>query len=129
MTAVTRRVEQTYAAAKGQAVAHLDPATLDELALDRGDTVSLEGNNRTAVTVERLRERDWDDGIVRTDEFTRHNSGIRPGQTLSVEPVDPVAAHYVVSPAHGGAVDESNLVTLCEDCHAAAHEYVTTPSV
>lgn len=38
-------------------------------------------------------------------------------------------AHFVVSPVHGGVVSADNLVTLCRECHAAAHEGVTTPSV
>jgi hypothetical protein len=38
-------------------------------------------------------------------------------------------AHFIVTPHHGGVVDAVNLVTLCQRCHAAAHEHVTTPSV
>jgi hypothetical protein len=38
-------------------------------------------------------------------------------------------AHFVVAPVHGGVVSADNLVTLCRDCHAAAHEHITTPSV
>ena len=38
-------------------------------------------------------------------------------------------AHFIVTPHHGGVVDESNVVTLCRQCHAAAHQHVTTPSV
>lgn len=37
--------------------------------------------------------------------------------------------HFVVSPVHGGVVSENNLVTLCRECHTAAHEGITTPSV
>ena len=37
--------------------------------------------------------------------------------------------HFVVAPVHGGVVSEDNLVTLCRECHAAAHEGITTPSV
>lgn len=38
-------------------------------------------------------------------------------------------AHFVVPPLHGGTVGVDNLVTLCRQCHATAHESVTTPSV
>ena len=38
-------------------------------------------------------------------------------------------AHFVVPPVHGGTVGVDNLVTLCRQCHATAHESVTTPSV
>lgn len=38
-------------------------------------------------------------------------------------------AHFVVTPQHGGVVAAENVVTLCRECHAAAHQHVTTPSV
>lgn len=38
-------------------------------------------------------------------------------------------AHFIVSPHHGGVVTPDNAVTLCRQCHAAAHQHVTTPSV
>jgi len=254
---VTRRVEQAYDSSKGRTVAHLDEAAMDELGIERGDTVAIEGADRTLVTVNHMQETDAESDVVRIDGFTRQNAGVDPGNEVAVVPVetaeaeavtvrptkplcDPIRsdharlitnelletpteagerlwvmvgphqpfgvvvgswrpldvietdpdgpviittgtdltiesaiddveegtagdvdswetlreavferdghacrncgvdfdtgsatleAHFVVAPNHGGVVAVDNLVTLCQRCHAAAHEHVTTPSV
>jgi transitional endoplasmic reticulum ATPase len=255
--AIERTVEQAYEAAKGRAVAHLDPEGLADLNVAAGDAVALVGEERTVVTVAEKRAGDPTESTVRVDGFTRRNAGVDPGETVTIAAVDltpaasvtlrPAAAHccpiddshrpmvqnellgtpvvtgeqvwvmvgpqqpfgvvvgswrplsvvetdpdgpveltratdltiesavddvtggtaaeadswadlresvferdgracrncgvdfdtgsatleahFVVAPVHGGTVTPDNVVTLCRECHAAAHEHVTTPSV
>ena len=91
MARVTRQVDQTYDAAKGRAVAHLDSATLTELGIEPGDAIAIEGEERTVVTAARQRDTDASDA-VRIDGFTRNNAGVQPHDTVTVEPVETTTA-------------------------------------
>ncbi|WP_302081932.1 HNH endonuclease [Salinibaculum rarum] len=258
MARETLQVEQAYDSARGRAVAHLDSAAMDSLGVERGDAITLEGDDQTVVTVERQRADDKAVEAVRIGGFTRQNAGVEPEESVDIEPVataeadtvtvrpatpqccpidtshaaqvtnklfdtpmltgerrwvmvgpqepfgvvvgswrplevvetDPeravvithstdltiesaiddvdeggtasdvetwerlretvferdgrtcrncgidldvgsvtLEAHFVVTPQHGGVVAPDNVVTLCRECHSAAHQHVTTPLV
>jgi len=254
---IERTVEQTYDAARGRTVAHLDRDGLDALGVEDGDPIEVVGDDRAVVTASAANADDAATNAVRIDGFTRQNAGVAPGDAVGIEPVSvaeaaavtlrPVApqccpigadhgplvhndlldtptrsgsrvwvmvgpqqpfgvvvgswrplavvatepdgsvvvttatdltiesaiddgsevstaadvdswddlretvferddracrncgvdfdtgsvtleAHFIVAPVHGGTVAPDNVVTLCRQCHASAHEYVTTPS-
>lgn len=85
---MTRQVEQAYASAKGRAVAHLDAEAIEELKIERGDALAIEGDERTVVTVMVQKETDVESGVVRIDGFARHNAGVSPGDEVTVEPIE-----------------------------------------
>jgi hypothetical protein len=94
MARVTRQVDQTYDAAKGRAVAHLDEATLTELGIEPGDSIAIEGDERTVVAAARQRNTDPSD-TVRIDGFTRNNAGVQPHESVDIEPVETNPAESV----------------------------------
>ncbi len=92
-----------------------DTAVTVESAIDDAET----GTGSDVESWDRLRER-----VFERDGHACRNCGVDfdTGQRT-------LEAHFVVAPVHCGVVSEDNLVTLCRECHAAAHEGITTPSV
>jgi transitional endoplasmic reticulum ATPase len=71
----------------GRGLARIDPALREILNLKEGDTVILEGEGRTAVTVGSPDAQDTNRGTVRIDGPTRRNAGAGIDEKVSVRKV------------------------------------------
>lgn len=57
--------------------------------------------------------------VLRRDWFRCQICGDRPG-----DPHTKLQVHHILERARGGSHDPGNLVTLCDLCHAVAHEHM-----
>lgn len=70
---------------------------------------------------------DWDQrrkSVYRRDNFTCQNCGRKGGPHGNAE----LHAHHIVPKSKGGSHKQSNLVTICKDCHNAIHTQSVAPS-
>lgn len=70
---------------------------------------------------------DWDsrrNRVYARDNFECQNCGRKGGKKGSLE----LHAHHVVPKSSGGTHQESNLLTVCKECHKSIHGNSTAPS-
>lgn len=75
--AIRLKVAEMRQSDVGKGIVRLDPQSMRELGLERGDVVEVEGKHLTAATVVPAEQEDVGLEIVRLDGLTRHNAGGR----------------------------------------------------
>ncbi|HJJ99366.1 MAG TPA: ATPase, partial [Methanocorpusculum sp.] len=88
MQEVSLKVDSAYPEDQGCGKARLDPDTMQQLGIDPGQLVVIEGKTKTVVKVWRALTADWKQGKIRIDKFTRMNAGVNPGDRVVVRPVE-----------------------------------------
>ncbi|PSP64621.1 hypothetical protein BRC77_03310 [Halobacteriales archaeon QH_8_64_26] len=96
MTTVELKVTDAYPNDSGRGIARLDPDTLQQLELNQGSIVEIEGGDATAATVRRADRRDWNTNTVRIDEFTRQNADVGIGERATIHEADAERAEKLV---------------------------------
>ncbi|MDO9550573.1 MAG: CDC48 family AAA ATPase, partial [Methanoregula sp.] len=97
MPEVQLRVDSAYPGDQGGGKARLDPETMLLLKISPGDLVAIEGKRRTVAKVWRSLVEDWNQRKCRIDNFTRQNSGVAIGDSVTIIKIaDEVEAKRVV---------------------------------
>src|SRR3989344_1279114 len=80
----------------GRNIVTLDKDSKDRLGITSGDYVEIEGTKKTAAIVWPARPEDEGKGVIRMDNFLRHNAGINLGEKVRVRRADVKEAKKVV---------------------------------
>jgi len=88
MEEIQLKVEKAYPIDLGRGIIRLDPATLLKLQLSPGDIVEIRGKKKTTAKVWRADRQDWDQGLVRIDNFIRQNAGVSIGEKVTIKKVE-----------------------------------------
>ncbi len=86
---LTLRVQEPEPSHVGRNIVTLDRHSKEELAITSGDIIEIEGTKKTAAIVWPARAEDEGRGIIRMDNFVRHNAGVGLGEKVFVR-----RAHY-----------------------------------
>ena len=101
--AIRLKVAEMRQSDVGKGIVRLDPQSMRELGLERGDVVEVEGKHLTAATVVPAEQEDVGLEIVRLDGLTRHNAGVGIGEHVEVREAEwSPAKRVVVAPAQKG---------------------------
>ena len=85
MDEIQLKVEKAYPIDLGRGIIRLDPAALLKLQLSPGDIVEIRGKKKTTAKVWRADRQDWEQGIIRIDNFIRQNAGVSIGEKVSIK--------------------------------------------
>ena len=86
MTATVKlKVSESFVSDVSHGWARLNQRTMDTLNVDRGDIVSIEGDNKTAAMVWHAYSGDQAKDIVRIPSFVRNNGDLDLGQQVTIE--------------------------------------------
>lgn len=96
MTDIQLTVEKAYPNDIGCGIARISPALFDKLRLSPSEFVTITGERTTAAKVQRADSDDWNDSVIRIDEFTRKNAGVRLGERITIRKVSTDIADQVV---------------------------------
>ncbi len=96
MEEIQLKVEKAYPIDLGRGIIRLDPTALLKLQLSPGDIVEIRGKKMTTAKVWRADRQDWEQGIVRIDNFIRQNAGVGIGERVSIKKVEAPEAKKVV---------------------------------
>ena len=96
MTAVEVEVTDAYPNDLARGIARLDPDALQQLTLNPGAVIEIEGGETTTAKVWRADRQDWDTGTIRIDEFTRQNADVGIGERVSIRKADVEKADELV---------------------------------
>jgi AAA family ATPase, CDC48 subfamily len=88
MEEIQLKVEKAYPIDLGRGIIRLDPTTLLKLQLSPGDIVEIRGKKKTTAKVWRADRQDWDQGLVRIDNFIRQNAGVSIGEKVTIKKVE-----------------------------------------
>ncbi|MCD6348294.1 MAG: CDC48 family AAA ATPase [Candidatus Korarchaeota archaeon] len=81
---VTLRVAEAHSQDVGRGIARLDPETMNELGIETGDVILIEGTKVTAARAWPSYTADYGKGIIRIDGYTRRNAGVAIDDTVRV---------------------------------------------
>ncbi|MDT3437819.1 hypothetical protein [Haloarcula sp. 1CSR25-25] len=84
MGEVKRIVADNYPEDEGRGVARLDPKTLLKLGVKTGEYIKISGETETFVTVWRADRADWEQDEIFIDQYTRYNSQVEIGDTVTL---------------------------------------------
>ncbi|MDD2615526.1 MAG: CDC48 family AAA ATPase [Methanosarcina sp.] len=96
MEEIQLKVEKAYPIDLGRGIIRLDPTTLLKLQLSPGDIVEIRGKKKTTAKVWRADRQDWDQGLVRIDNFIRQNAGVSIGEKVAIRKVEAPEAKQLV---------------------------------
>ena len=96
MEEIQLKVEKAYPIDLGRGIIRLDPTALLKLQLSPGDIVEIRGKKMTTAKVWRADRQDWEQGIVRIDNFIRQNAGVGIGERVSIKKVEAPEANKVI---------------------------------
>jgi transitional endoplasmic reticulum ATPase len=96
MEEIQLKVEKAYPIDLGRGIIRLDPTTLLKLQLSPGDIVEIRGKKKTTAKVWRADRQDWDQGLVRIDNFIRQNAGVSIGEKVTIRKVEAPEAKKLV---------------------------------
>lgn len=96
MEEIQLKVEKVYPIDLGRGIIRLDPTTLLKLQLSPGDIVEIRGKKKTTAKVWRADRQDWDQGLVRIDNFIRQNAGVSIGEKVTIRKVEAPEAKKLV---------------------------------
>ena len=96
MEEIQLKVEKAYPIDLGRGIIRLDPTTLLKLQLSPGDIVEIRGKKKTTAKVWRADRQDWDQGLVRIDNFIRQNAGVSIGEKVTIKKVEAPEAKKLV---------------------------------
>lgn len=84
MGEVKRSVADNYPEDEGRGVARIDPKTLLKLGVKTGEYIKISGEREIFATVWRADRADWEQGEIFIDQYTRYNSQVDLGDTVSL---------------------------------------------
>lgn len=93
---VQLKVEKAYPIDRGRGIVRLDPTALLKLQLSPGDIVEIQGKKKTTAKVWRADRQDWEQGIVRIDNFIRQNAGVSIGEKVTIKKVEAQEAKKII---------------------------------
>lgn len=96
MEEIQLKVEKAYPIDLGRGIIRLDPTTLLKLQLSPGDIVEIRGKKKTTAKVWRADRQDWDQGLVRIDNFIRQNAGVSIGEKVTIKKVEAPEAKKLI---------------------------------
>ncbi|MDI9394457.1 MAG: CDC48 family AAA ATPase [Euryarchaeota archaeon] len=96
MEEIQLKVEKAYPIDLGRGIIRLDPTALLKLQLSPGDIVEIMGKKKTTAKVWRADRQDWEQGIVRIDNFIRQNAGVSIGEKVTIKKVEAPEAKKLV---------------------------------
>ena len=96
MTTVELEITDAYPNDLGRGIARLDPDALQQLTLNPGGVIEIEGGDATTANVWRADRQDWDTGAIRIDEFTRQNADIGIDERVTIRKADVEKASKLV---------------------------------
>jgi transitional endoplasmic reticulum ATPase len=96
MEEIQLKVEKAYPIDLGRGIIRLDHTTLLKLQLSPGDIVEIRGKKKTTAKVWRADRQDWDQGLVRIDNFIRQNAGVSIGEKVTIRKVEAPEAKKLV---------------------------------
>lgn len=96
MEEIQLKVEKAYPIDLGRGIIRLDPTTLLKLQLSPGDIVEIRGKKKTTAKVWRADRQDWDQGLVRIDNFIRQNAGVSIGEKVTIRKVEAPEAKKLI---------------------------------
>ncbi|AAM06890.1 TPA: CDC48 family AAA ATPase [Methanosarcina acetivorans] len=96
MEEIQLKVEKAYPIDLGRGIIRLDPAALLKLQLSPGDIVEIRGKKKTTAKVWRADRQDWEQGIVRIDNFIRQNAGVSIGEKVTIKKVEAPEAKKLI---------------------------------
>jgi transitional endoplasmic reticulum ATPase len=96
MEEIQLKVEKAYPIDLGRGIIRLDPTTLLKLQLSPGDIVEIRGKKKTTAKVWRADRQDWDQGLVRIDNFIRQNASVSIGEKVTIKKVEAPEAKKLV---------------------------------
>jgi len=96
MEEIQLKVEKAYPIDLGRGIIRLDPTALLRLQLSPGDIVEIRGKKKTTAKVWRADRQDWEQGLVRIDNFIRQNAGVSIGEKVTLKKVDAPEAKKLI---------------------------------
>ncbi|KKH48042.1 CdcH [Methanosarcina sp. 1.H.T.1A.1] len=96
MEEIQLKVEKAYPIDLGRGIIRLDPTALLKLQLSPGDIVEIRGKKKTTAKVWRADRQDWEQGIVRIDNFIRQNAGVSIGEKVTIKKVEAPEAKKII---------------------------------
>ena len=96
MEEIQLKVEKAYPIDLGRGIIRLDPTALLKLQLSPGDIVEIKGKKKTTAKVWRADRQDWEQGIVRIDNFIRQNAGVSIGEKVTIKKVEAPEAKKII---------------------------------
>ncbi len=96
MEEIQLKVEKAYPIDLGRGIIRLDPTALLKLQLSPGDIVEIRGKKKTTAKVWRADRQDWEQGLVRIDNFIRQNAGVSIGEKVTIKKVDAPEAKKLI---------------------------------
>ena len=90
------RVAEARTKDVGRGIARIDPAVLEALALEEGDTIVVAGTRETVAVVAPPLPEDRNRGVIRIDGNLRRNAGVGIDDKVGVRKVEPKSARRVV---------------------------------
>ena len=96
MEEIQLKVEKAYPIDLGRGIIRLDPTALLKLQLSPGDIVEIRGKKKTTAKVWRADRQDWEQGLVRIDNFIRQNAGVSIGEKVTIRKVDAPEAKRLI---------------------------------
>lgn len=96
MEEIQLKVEKAYPIDLGRGIIRLDPTTLLKLQLSPGDIVEIRGKKKTTAKVWRADRQDWDQGLVRIDNFIRQNAGVSIGEKVTIKKIEAPEAKKLI---------------------------------
>ncbi len=81
---VSLRVVEAHSQDVGRGIARLDPRTMEELGIETGDVILIEGSKVTAARAWPSYSTDYGKGIIRIDGYTRRNAGAAIDDTVRI---------------------------------------------
>ena len=96
MEEIQLKVEKAYPIDLGRGIIRLDPTALLKLQLSPGDIVEVRGKKKTTAKVWRADRQDWEQGLVRIDNFIRQNAGVSIGEKVTIKKVDAPEAKKLI---------------------------------
>ena len=96
MEEIQLKVEKAYPIDLGRGIIRLDPTTLLRLQLSPGDIVEIRGKKKTTAKVWRADRQDWEQGLVRIDNFIRQNAGVSIGEKVIIKKVEALEAKKLI---------------------------------
>lgn len=96
MEEIQLKVEKAYPIDLGRGIIRLDPTALLKLQLSPGDIVEIRGKKKTTAKVWRADRQDWEQGLVRIDNFIRQNAGVSIGEKVTIKKVEAPEAKKLI---------------------------------
>ncbi|RSN74119.1 CDC48 family AAA ATPase [Candidatus Methanodesulfokora washburnensis] len=92
----TVRVAEAMPRDVGRGIARLDKKIMDELKINPGDVIELEGSSRTVAIAWPGYPEDYGTGIVRIDGFIRRNAGVSLDDAVNIRKVNAKNADRII---------------------------------